>query len=435
MILPKLTAHQSFKTPLHNYQREPLPDPNLFHGIVPAGEITPQVCGCGGGIHTCQYGNPTGYLYAMGTLVPYFPSLSVETEFNQAATEDQATGSQEQQMFKVLSNTENRYLAREILWTLQIAGVDLLILKPDSEDTLTELISGLDPSKPQPSYNVFLGKFVPMLEAMPMNDETLPMVVCFQYSSIAQSDLIANIQKTITSNTPSTNDVVQFLLNPMMELAQNPGNNDALRALNYAIITYMGIYSTTWQMHQGTSPGPKDSSGFSLENVETLPSKLQGNRLIFDIIFTYGGNSTNIASKWFCRIDVTGPFPSLVSEMQPYYGSPGMLIPNMSPLVPQGSISPSFNMPIQNQTSNTVSQDKVIPQRAVMEEKTPVSDDIKTLDEEEIQAQKDGLPANNHDPLDEEKLKGQAEAITQENLSTVEAQEASEGVPNTTAEE
>ncbi len=334
VILPKLTAHQSFTIPA-----------NLARGLVPSGEIVPQVCGCGGGTCSCQYGPATGYLYTVGKLVPFFPSLSVEKEFDQAAAEEQMVGQDEEKIFKVFSDTDNRYLAREMLWTLQLSGVDMFILKPDSEQTLTQFIASLNPNRPQPSYDVFLGKFVPMAADMAVHDEMLPLAVCLQTFSISENEMTSNIQRAISSGISSSSDVVQYLLTPMMDVAQNPGNNDALRALNFVILTQMDLYSILWQILKGTAPGPKDSSGFCLENVEVVPSNLQGTRLIFDIIFSFRGNATNLLTKWFCRVDTTGAFPTLITKMQRYYGTPGMMASTGPSLYPQSvpSQSPFFS--------------------------------------------------------------------------------------------
>jgi hypothetical protein len=57
----------------------------------------------------------------------------------------------------------------------------------------------------------------------------------------------------------------------------------------------------------------------SLSAVEVRPSSLSGTRHIVDVVFTYTNRATDVADKYFCRVDVTEEFPFLVTKLSPYY--------------------------------------------------------------------------------------------------------------------
>jgi hypothetical protein len=42
-------------------------------------------------------------------------------------------------------------------------------------------------------------------------------------------------------------------------------------------------------------------------------------RKILDVIFSFTNRSTDVAEKFFCRVDVTDEFPFLGTKMSPYY--------------------------------------------------------------------------------------------------------------------
>ena len=93
---------------------------------------TPRV-----GASTGEYLDPpprsTSGAHAVGNVVFYYPSVSVEKELRQATartgnavvnlTDPQATAT-------VLQDPQNMYIVRELCWVLQIQGIDTYILVP-----------------------------------------------------------------------------------------------------------------------------------------------------------------------------------------------------------------------------------------------------------------------------------------------------------------
>jgi len=93
-------------------------------------------------------------------------------------------------------------------------------------------------------------------------------------------------------------------------MADNAGSTDEHRAMNYLAVRYPAIYIKTAQEFEGNS---------SLASIDVLPSRLNGVRKIVDVVFTFINRNTDVAEKFFTRVDVTETFPFLVTKMSPYY--------------------------------------------------------------------------------------------------------------------
>src|SRR5262245_37125188 len=83
--------------------------------------IRPSHCGCSGGTCTCGSGGSSNggstmpYIYALGRVEPRFPKLSVEKEFAQAIGRGETAGLTDREaLHRVLSQTQNRYLVRQL---------------------------------------------------------------------------------------------------------------------------------------------------------------------------------------------------------------------------------------------------------------------------------------------------------------------------------
>src|SRR6202035_4597766 len=92
-------------------------------------------CGCRGASAQAN-GNGSGkttysYVYAVGHIGVRFPSIGLEKEFAQATGRDQSAGMTDHQAFQaLLSQRKNRYLTRQVCWTLSIEGLETYLLQP-----------------------------------------------------------------------------------------------------------------------------------------------------------------------------------------------------------------------------------------------------------------------------------------------------------------
>ena len=92
----------------------------------------------------------TSYVYAIGRIEPRFPLPSVEKEFAQVTGRADTAGLTDRQAVqKVLSQRQNRYLARQLCWVMTVEGLDNYILLPRDPVDLDLLVEALR-STPSP---------------------------------------------------------------------------------------------------------------------------------------------------------------------------------------------------------------------------------------------------------------------------------------------
>src|SRR5262245_9391744 len=71
------------------------------------------------------------FVYALGQIEPRFPSLSIEKEYAQVRAGTDYSGATEREaLIGTIGNPENRYLARNMCWVLNIEGLETYILVP-----------------------------------------------------------------------------------------------------------------------------------------------------------------------------------------------------------------------------------------------------------------------------------------------------------------
>jgi len=88
----------------------------------------------------------SAYVYALGRIEPRFPRLSVEKEYAQATGRAETAGLTDRQTLQtVLSQPENRYLARQLCYVLTIEGLDTYILQLGDPVDLQVLIESPAP--------------------------------------------------------------------------------------------------------------------------------------------------------------------------------------------------------------------------------------------------------------------------------------------------
>ena len=94
---------------------------------------------------------PASYVYALGQIETRFPRPSVEKEVAQATGRAETAGQTDRQAFQhILSQRENRYLARQLCWVLTVQGLETYILQPRDPADLDLLIEALR-ARPTPS--------------------------------------------------------------------------------------------------------------------------------------------------------------------------------------------------------------------------------------------------------------------------------------------
>lgn len=253
------------------------------------------------------------FVYAIGRVEPRFPSLGIEKEFAQVASRSETTGLTDRQTVQViLSERENRYLARQVSWVFTIEGLETYLLVPRDPGDLDLLIEAARPQPLPTDIDVIVGVRSPNHPGM-CNGLTVPVAIFDQIYSFDRDTFIKAIprpEKTTDKEDAQFRATASELLDRIMQMADNTGATDRYRAMNYVAVRYPAIYAQASQAHAANA---------SLAGVEARPSRLAGARNIVNIIFSYTHRQTDVTEKYFVRVDVTEEFPFLMMKLSPYY--------------------------------------------------------------------------------------------------------------------
>jgi hypothetical protein len=274
-------------------------------GVLPAQDATPcPTCGTAGATAN------GAYIYALGQIEARFPRPSVEKEMAQATGRAETAGRTDQQAFhQVLSQRENRYLARQMCWVLMIQGLETYILQPRDPADIDLLISAIEPHD-SPWISTVIGGRGPIAPPEYCNGLMIPIVIFDQIYTFSRDALIAAIPKPEQIAAQEFGAAARELFDRIMQMTDNAGTTDEQRALNYLAVRYPAIYAKAAEEFAGN---------YSLTGVEVRPSPLSGTRNVVEVIFAYTNRNTDYTEKYFVRCDVTEEFPFLVTKMSPYF--------------------------------------------------------------------------------------------------------------------
>lgn len=280
--------------------------------VQPAVTVSPQACATCGTAPAVNRGiiSP-GYIYAIGRIEARYPRPSVEKEFAQATGRADTSGLTDRQALqKVLSQRQNRYLARQLCWVMTIEGLETYLLAPRDPGDLDLLIEALRPT-PQPwDLDCVIGVKGPIAPPEMCNGLMVPIVVFDQIYSFDRDSLVKAISKPEKTTAKEFAPAAEELFDRIMQMADNAGATDEHRALNYCAVRYQAIYA-----HAANA----FARNASLSAVDVRPSPLSGTRKVVDVIFSYTNRGTDVTEKYACRVDVTEEFPFVVTKLSPYY--------------------------------------------------------------------------------------------------------------------
>ena len=274
--------------------------------------LAPQSCPTWGAAPSAATGPATaGYVYAIGRIEPRFPRPSAEKEFDQATGRAETAGLTDRQAVqKVLSQRQNRYLARQLCWVMSIEGLETYILTPRDPGDLDLLIEALRPT-PQPwDLDCVIGIRGPIAAPQMCNGLMVPIVAFDQIYSFDREALIKAIPRPEKTAAKEFAPAAEELFDRIMQMADNAGATDEHRALNYLAVRYQAIYANAADAFARNE---------SLTGVDVTPSPLSGARHVVNVIFSYTHRTTDVTEKFFCRVDVTEEYPFLVTKLSPYY--------------------------------------------------------------------------------------------------------------------
>jgi hypothetical protein len=250
------------------------------------------------------------YVYALGRIEARFPRPSVEKELAQATGRADTKGKTDRQAFyDVLKKRENRYLVRQLCWVFTVQGLETYLLQPRDPSDLDLLVEAADARDQESWINLVIGVRGPIAAPDMCNGLMIPIVSYDQIYSFDRSSLVKSIPRPEKA-ARSFDAAARELFERIMQMTDNAGATDEHRALNYLVMRYPAVYTTT---------ADEFTRDFSLNGVYVQPSALSGTRNIVDVVFSYTNRDTDFSEKFFVRVDVTEEFPFLVTKMAPYY--------------------------------------------------------------------------------------------------------------------
>lgn len=253
--------------------------------------------------------SPT-YVYALGQIVPRFPTLAVEKEVAQVAGQDAVAGTDRQALQSLLAEPSNRYLARQMCWVFTIEGLETFILHPRVPGDVDLLVESIRATPRRTDVDVVIGELGPIAPPEMCNAMMVPIVFFDHVYSFDVDSLLGAIPRPDDVEEDEWEAATHEVFSRVTQMNDNAGATDADRALNYLSVRYSGIYEKAAERFAANS---------SLTAVEVRPSRLSGTRNIVDVIFTYVDRSTDVTDKLFTRVDVTEEFPFLVNKLQPFF--------------------------------------------------------------------------------------------------------------------
>ncbi|HZB16419.1 MAG TPA: hypothetical protein VE445_04560 [Nitrososphaeraceae archaeon] len=256
------------------------------------------------------------YVYAIGKVVHRFPNKSLEMELVQAIgrrPEGETKGLANPEVaHKVFTDPNNRYIARQICYILTIEGLETYILLPNDPLDFDRLAQALRPAPDIGDIDVIIGRRGPMASPEMCNGIVVPIVIVDQIYSFDRDTLMKAIpkRKEKGTNEDQFRKTADAVFSHLIQIADNAGAIDEHRALNYLAVRYDQIYHRTQLLQD---------ENYSFTGIEVRPSLLSGTQKIVDVIFSYENRANRALQKWFCRVDVTGEWPYLVSPMREYF--------------------------------------------------------------------------------------------------------------------
>jgi hypothetical protein len=282
----------------------------LATGVIqPQGGGSSCTCGCSGGAATPVINYP--FIYALGQIQPRFPSPGIEKEFAQVARLDNTAGLIDSQVrHSVLSKRENRYLVRRMCWILTVGSIESYLLQPRDPGDFQLLVDALRPEPQETDIDVVIGQRGPIASPELCNGLLLPIVAFDQVYSFDINALVGGIPVPKQTSQDRFLPPADELFRRILLMADNAGASDEHRALNYLAVRYDRIY------HQAAQCCGENKS---LTSVDVRPSRLSGARKVVEVIFTYTHRQTDVADRYFVRVDTTEEFPFLASKLAPFF--------------------------------------------------------------------------------------------------------------------
>ena len=275
--------------------------------------------GCSCGSQSGKMSSPPSFVYAIGKVTHRFPNKSVESEFfrvTSLSVTNETTGMTHHELrHKILTDPDNRYIARQGCYVLTVGNVETYIIIPSDPLDLDKFVQTLRPVPSDGDIDLVIGRRGQIAPPEMCNGLLVPVVMVDQLYIFHKDDLINELIKQIRKDGGIPEGVTdeQFkktaeaLFNNIIQITDNAGATDEHRAINFLSVCNYEIYVRAQLMQ---------NENYSFTNINIRPSPLSGARKILDVIFSYENRASRAVQKWFTRVDVTEEFPFQVSPLQ-----------------------------------------------------------------------------------------------------------------------
>ena len=279
----------------------------------PRSVVSPQACStCGPSTPINGNTADPSWVYALGTIQPRFPSISVEKEFAQAIGRDKTVGLTDRQaLHSALVKPENRYLVRQLCWVMSVQGLETYLLSPRDPGDFSLLVETIRPNPSPQDLDCVVGIKGPIAPQEACNGLMVPIVIFDQIYSFDREGLIKSIPRPDKVSAKDFGPAAEEVFDRIIRMTDNAGNSEEHRALNYLALRYPATYAKAAEQF---------ASNASLTAVDVRPSVLSSTRKLLDVVFSYTNRTTDVVEMFSVRVDVTDEFPFLVTKLASYYG-------------------------------------------------------------------------------------------------------------------
>jgi hypothetical protein len=277
-------------------------------------------CRAPDGACTCGGGGPSQFVYVLGTVGFCYPDPSVEDELRTVADTLEIghdRKSPRQWHHQVLSRPEARYVARQLCWTLTVEGQPAyyLILRDLRDlDDLIECLTRPEPEKASGHHedlDLFIGtsSLIPVEKCAGLS---MPVLVVDQLAALKRSGLVKAFRLPPNGKKPAKGKAApnpEDLFRWLVQSADNLGDTDEYRALNYLAVRGADVYQKYFEM----------AVDHDLDSIKVISSRLARERRIVDPVFAFKHRETGVIKKFFVRVDVSHLFPMIANSLTEYY--------------------------------------------------------------------------------------------------------------------
>jgi hypothetical protein len=204
---------------------------------------------------------------------------------------------------------QNPYLARQVCYVAECAGIDTYIVRPRDRHDISLLVE-TQRSNPSPGdVDLLAGMRGPVAPPYMCNGLTIPIVEPYAIYSFTRQSLIDQIPQPEGIEAERFRASAEGLFDMVMGMADNAGSMEGHRALNFLLVRYARIYTAVAEAH---------GRNLSLTAVDTRPSPLSGVRKIMRVVFSFTHRTTGVLEQHYAEVDVQEPFHFLVSPLRLY---------------------------------------------------------------------------------------------------------------------